>query len=92
MEKRNREWWLRLGGFIALAAAVGLLAGSVRRQHALYDPGAAEFGMVSVATNISESALVIDATFTGVERRPDGHLYSTYDRTKPLGGKQPCLT
>ena len=92
MRKRNREWWLSLGGLLTLAAALALLAAGAFRRHALYDSGAAEFGIASVATNIAERAMVIDATFSGVERRADGRLYSTYDRTQPLGAKKPCPT
>ncbi|MEW6072874.1 MAG: hypothetical protein AB1726_09835 [Planctomycetota bacterium] len=39
---------------------------------------------------IGERELLIDATFTGVVRR-DGFLYSTYDRSQPLG-KRACPT
>jgi hypothetical protein len=35
--------------------------------------------------------MVIDATFGGVERRANGLLYSTYDRTVPKT-KQSCPT
>ena len=92
MQSQNRERWFKIGGFVILAAALSLLVAGFHRQHALYDPGAAEFGIASVATNIAERAMVIDATFSGVERRADGRLYSTYDRTKPLGSKQACPT
>lgn len=92
MIKRNPEWWARLAGGTALAAALVFTTGGLRRQHALYDAGAAEFGIEQIATNISERAMVIDATFTGVERRSDGRLYSTYDRTLPQNAKKSCPT
>jgi hypothetical protein len=92
MSRHDPEWWARIAGGAALIAALAITATGLRRQHALYDAGAAEFGIVQVATNISERAMVIDATFTGVERRPDGRLYSTYDRTAPQSGKKSCPT
>lgn len=92
MMKRNPEWWARIAGGAALAAALIFLAAGLLRKHALHDPGASEFGIDQVATNISERAMVIDATFGGVERRPDGRLYSTYDRTAPQSSKKSCPT
>jgi hypothetical protein len=89
--KRSHEKGARLAGGLALAAALVLLGAGLRRQHALYDAGTAEFGIDQVATNISERAMVIDATFGGVERRANGLLYSTYDRTVPKT-KQSCPT
>lgn len=69
-------------------AALLLLAGSMR-THKVYNRGGAEFGLLSF-TRISDGQMVVDATFSGVERQGD-RLYSTYDRSEPRG-KRTCPT
>lgn len=73
--------------FLGMAALL-LLAGAVR-THQVYDQSTEEFGLLSF-TRISDGALVVDATFSGVERR-GSRLYSTYDRSEPRG-KRTCPT
>ena len=80
---------MRAGGIVAAAAAVGLLAAGAFRTHAVYDPDAAEFG-IALSTNITDWQMVVDSTFSGVARR-NGKLYSTYDRSQPVG-KRACPT
>jgi photosystem II stability/assembly factor-like uncharacterized protein len=89
---QTSERWALLAGGIALAVAAVFLAHGWNRQHALYDAGAAEFGIVQMATNISERVMVSDATFGGVSRHSDGRLYSTYDRQAAGKSKQSCPT
>ena len=74
-----------------LAAALAMLVAGSIHAHKVYDQQAefAEFGLVAFS-KISDSQLVMDATFTGVIRK-DGKLYSTYDRTQPRG-KKACPT
>jgi hypothetical protein len=81
--------WRRTAAVGVLAVAVALLVASAARRHAVYDRDAAEFG-IELATNVSERVLVADTTFRGVELR-DGRLYSTYDRSQPVG-KRACPT
>ena len=69
-------------------AALLLLAGTVR-THQVYDQDTEEFGLVTFS-RVSDAGLVVDATFSGVERR-GGRLYTLYDRSVPRG-KQTCPT
>jgi hypothetical protein len=73
----------------ALAFGIAGVVAGLHRTHRVYDPEAAEFGILAVK-RISERQLLVDATFTGVVRR-NGRLVSTYDRTQPRG-KRPCPT
>jgi len=65
-----------------------LVAGSVK-SHKVYEPGEDEFGM-QLFHKVGDRALVIDATFQGVDRI-DGKLVTTYDRSTG-GGKRACPT
>jgi hypothetical protein len=73
----------------AVVAGVILLGAGLRRTHKVYAPDAGQFGVIGVAT-IGERQLVIDATFSGVQRKRD-RLCSTYDRSAPHG-KRACPT
>jgi hypothetical protein len=75
-------------GLLLAVAAILLLAGSVR-SHKVYDESSEEFGLLSF-TRVPDREMVIDATFSGVERRGD-RLYTTYDRSAPRG-KRSCPT
>jgi len=73
----------------AVLAAVVLLGLGLRRNHKIYEPDAGQVGLAAF-TFIGERQLVIDTTFSGVQRR--GHrLVSTYDRSAPRG-KRTCPT
>jgi hypothetical protein len=52
-----------------------------------------EFAQLGPKTfmRLSDRAMVVDATFTGVVRDKDGRLTSTYDRNVPRG-KKACPT
>jgi hypothetical protein len=73
---------------LLLLACAFLLAGAVLR-HKVYDSVADDFG-IPAFLRISERQLVIDSTFSGVERK-NGRLYSTYDRSQPRA-KRSCPT
>ena len=73
---------------LLILACAFLLAGAVLR-HKVYDAEADDFG-VPAFLRISERQLVIDSTFSGVERKGD-RLYSTYDRSQPRA-KRSCPT
>lgn len=73
-----------------LALALVLIALGAARTHKVFDFDSAQYDEPSF-TKVSDKALIIDATFSGVERR-EGKLYSTYDRSAPRAGKQACPT
>ena len=73
---------------LIMMALLLLLAGGMR-SYKIYDAGSGEFGLLTF-TPISDAQLVIDATFSGVERLGD-RLYTTYDRSEPRG-KRSCPT
>jgi len=79
----------KLIAFFLLAVAVALLAVGVVRKRKVYDADAGEFGIMTYH-RLRDWQLVIEATFTGVERR-NNKLYSTYDRNGPRG-KRACPT
>jgi hypothetical protein len=88
--KRERAA-VKIAGALGLALAIALIVIGARRTHPLYSRDAMEFG-IEETTPIADRDLVRDATFSGVTRdRKDGHLYSTYDRSKPAG-KKACPT
>jgi len=60
------------------------------RTYKVYDSGINAFG-IPTFYRISEQQITIDATFHGVERKDDGHLYTTYDRLADTG-KRACPT
>ncbi len=81
-----------------LIIAVVMIITGMNRTHKVYnqkDSGAFEgfnlLGNLEIHRKISEKQLIIDATFGGVERGDEGKLYSTYDRSKPVG-KRKCPT
>ena len=75
----------------AIVTAMLLLAVGLWRTHKVYDrkDAFAEFGLLTF-TRLPDRNLVVDATFTGVQRTGD-KLYSTYDRLAPRG-KKACPT
>ena len=73
----------------ALVVSLVLLLVGARRQHKVYEAETGEVGLLTVH-RISDRQLVVDATFTGVERR-GRRLYSVYDRSQPQG-KRSCPT
>lgn len=79
----------RIAAALVMAVAVLLLLAGAARTHRVYDENTEEFGLLSF-TRISDAELVIDATFSGVERKGD-RFYSTYDRSEPRG-KRACPT
>lgn len=73
----------------ALSAAVILLAVGLSRTHPVFPRGISSINP-SNAVSVSESQLVVDATFGGVTRQ-SSNLVSTYERADEQG-KQPCPT
>jgi asparagine N-glycosylation enzyme membrane subunit Stt3 len=73
---------------VLIIALTFLVMGNVR-SHKVYDPETAAAG-IDAFYRINERQLVVDATFTGDVLR-DGKLFSTYDRTKPVG-RRACPT
>lgn len=65
-----------------LVLAMLLLAGGMIRSHKVYETEATDFG-INLYHRVSDRGLIIDATFSGVDRRDDGLLYTTYDRSAP---------
>jgi hypothetical protein len=77
---------------LLLVAAISLLAtGSLFKRKVFEKED--EFAQIGPKTfmRLSDRALVVDATFTGIVRDKDGQLTSTYDRNKPHG-KKACPT
>lgn len=79
----------RIAAAILLTVAVLFLLVGGMRSYKVYDRNTETFGLLKF-TSISDAELVIDATFSGVERKGD-RLYSTYDRSEPRG-KRSCPT
>lgn len=75
-----------------LLGAAGLLIAGLAVKHRVYDQDDefAQFGMKTFS-RVRDTQLSVDATFTGVTRKDDGKLYSTYNRTVPRG-KKACPT
>ena len=82
--------WIRaaIGGLLLVVAVVLLTAGAMR-EHKVYDPSSADFGVLTFE-RISDLDLVIDTTFGGVKRLED-KLITTYDRSEDRG-KRSCPT
>ncbi|HOH28571.1 MAG TPA: hypothetical protein PLC40_02755, partial [Candidatus Hydrogenedentes bacterium] len=74
---------------ILLVMALLLLLAGGMRSYKVYDRSGEEFGLLTF-TSVSDLDLVIDATFSGVERKGD-RLYTTYDRSEPRS-KRACPT
>lgn len=73
-----------------LVVAVALLGISFFRTYKVYDAETDDdFGILTF-TKTGERQMVIDTTFSGVDRR-EGRLYSTYDRLAEHG-KRSCPT
>lgn len=86
----TRHSGLQKGAAVAvLIAAFVLLILGIFCTRKVYDAQTEAVGVVAFI-KLSDRNLVVDATFTGVERR-NGRLYSTYDRSQPRG-KQACPT
>lgn len=79
----------RIAAVLLIVMAVVLLLSGGMRSYKVYDRGGEEFGLLTF-TPVSDLDLVIDATFSGVERKGD-RLYTTYDRSEPRG-KRSCPT
>ncbi|HOC68094.1 MAG: hypothetical protein BWX80_02391 [Candidatus Hydrogenedentes bacterium ADurb.Bin101] len=79
----------RIAAALLLVMALVLLLAGGMRSYKVYDRSDGEFGLLTF-TRISDSELVVDATFSGVERQGD-RLYTTYDRNAPRG-KRSCPT
>ncbi len=79
----------RITAVLLFAMALLLLLTGGMRSYKVYDRGNGEFGLLTF-TRISDAELVIDATFSGVEREGD-RLFTTYDRSEPRG-KRSCPT
>ena len=79
----------RIAAAILLTVAVLFLLIGAARSYKVYDRNTETFGLLKF-TRISDAELVIDATFSGVERKGE-RLYSTYDRSEPRG-KRSCPT
>ena len=73
---------------LGLLLALALIGVGLRITHKVYLPQD-EFEMATFQ-RVGERELVQDATFGGATRR-DGKLFTTYDRSKPMG-KLPCPT
>jgi len=78
----------RLVSASGLIVALVLLVVGSRQEHKVYDANSLKVGLIKYET-ISEFALVIDATFSGV--RGGDRLTSTYDRSVTRG-KRSCPT
>jgi hypothetical protein len=65
-----------------LVLAMLLLAGGMLSSHKVYESESTDFG-INLYHRVSDRGLTIDATFSGVVRRDDGLLYTTYDRSAP---------
>jgi hypothetical protein len=74
---------------VVLVAGIVMLLIGATRKHKVYDNSADLFG-IQPFHRVSESALIIDTTFGGVERK-DGKLYSTYNRLEARA-KRACPT
>jgi len=84
---------MKILSWTLLTASILFLIWGFVRGHEVYDLADevdAAIGLVSTST-ISERQLVIDSTFSGVQRK-EGELWSTYDRTAERTGKQACPT
>lgn len=79
----------RIAAAILLSVAALLLIIGGLRTHKIYDSSTEEFGLLSF-TRISDADMVIDTTFSGIEKKKD-RLYTTYDRSQPRG-KRSCPT
>ena len=74
--------------FAVVLAALALLAIGSLKKHAILDHVQEA---AAAPLKISDKQLIVDATFSGVQRK-DGKLVSTYDRAAPKQGKQDCPT
>ncbi len=73
---------------VLIIAAVFLLIGTFA-SYKVYDKDTEDFGILAF-NKIKDTQLVVDATFGGTIKKGD-KLYSTYDRSEPVG-KRACLT
>lgn len=85
----NADSKRKLSAIVALAIAFGFVLAGAARTHRAYTQDGDTFGLLTF-DKVSERQLVVDSTFTGVERR-NGRLFSTYDRTVERG-KRACPT
>ena len=69
--------------------ALAYLGADLPPPHKVYDPDVDDWGEMTFR-RISDYQLTIDSTFGGVARK-QGKLFSTYDRSKPVG-KKACPT
>lgn len=75
---------------LLLASAALLVAGlTFKRRVYDQDDEFKQFGLLTF-TRVSDAAMCVDATFSGVVRKED-KLYSTYNRLAPRG-KKACPT
>ena len=85
----KRSLFSKIAFVIGLLVAIGFLVYGNLRSHKVYDPETEKFG-IETFDWINERQLVEDATFSGTIREK-GKLYSTYDRSQPVG-KRACPT
>lgn len=80
-----------LTGFFVCLAGLAMVFSTLYWEYRVYEPEAHRIGPAAFF-RISQVALVVDSTFSGITRAAtDGRLVSTYDRSQPQG-RRACPT
>lgn len=87
--KVKHPMYRKILAIIVLILAIALFLIGTVRSYKVYDREEVQTG-IDAFYRVNERDLVVDATFTGVVREGD-KLYSTYDRSQPVG-RRACPT